>query len=79
MKLMQTVFAGVAGALFAIAAQAADITGAGSTFAAPITRSGPTPTRSRAAARSTTRYRFVGRHQADRSRRRSISPARTRR
>jgi len=33
---MQTVFAGVAGALFAIAAQAADITGAGSTFAAPI-------------------------------------------
>jgi len=34
--LMQTVFAGVAGALFAIAAQAADITGAGSTFAAPI-------------------------------------------
>ncbi|CAD6551076.1 phosphate ABC transporter substrate-binding protein PstS [Paraburkholderia metrosideri] len=36
MKLMQTVFAGVAGALFAMAAQAADITGAGSTFAAPI-------------------------------------------
>ncbi|OAJ57997.1 phosphate ABC transporter substrate-binding protein PstS [Paraburkholderia ginsengiterrae] len=36
MKLMQTVFAGVAGALFAIAAQAADITGAGSTVAAPI-------------------------------------------
>ncbi|MFM0504410.1 phosphate ABC transporter substrate-binding protein PstS [Paraburkholderia caffeinilytica] len=36
MKLMQTVLAGVAGALFAIAAQAADITGAGSTFAAPI-------------------------------------------
>jgi phosphate transport system substrate-binding protein len=33
---MHTVFAGVAGALFAIAAQAADITGAGSTFAAPI-------------------------------------------
>ncbi|MBW0449413.1 phosphate ABC transporter substrate-binding protein PstS [bacterium M00.F.Ca.ET.228.01.1.1] len=36
MKLMQTVFAGVAGAVFAMAAQAADITGAGSTFAAPI-------------------------------------------
>ncbi|MCP3716969.1 phosphate ABC transporter substrate-binding protein PstS [Paraburkholderia sp. CNPSo 3281] len=36
MKLMQTALAGVAGALFAIAAQAADITGAGSTFAAPI-------------------------------------------
>ncbi|WP_144137907.1 phosphate ABC transporter substrate-binding protein PstS [Paraburkholderia sp. BCC1884] len=36
MKLMHTVFAGVAGALFAISAQAADITGAGSTFAAPI-------------------------------------------
>ena len=36
MKLMQTAFAGLAGALFAIAAQAADITGAGSTFAAPI-------------------------------------------
>ncbi|WP_027804127.1 phosphate ABC transporter substrate-binding protein PstS [Paraburkholderia dilworthii] len=36
MKLMQTVFAGVAGAFFAITAQAADITGAGSTFAAPI-------------------------------------------
>jgi len=36
MKLMQTVLAGVAGALFAVAAQAADITGAGSTFAAPI-------------------------------------------
>ncbi|WP_025600486.1 phosphate ABC transporter substrate-binding protein PstS [Burkholderia sp. WSM2230] len=36
MKLMQTVFAGVAGAFFAMAAQAADITGAGSTFAAPI-------------------------------------------
>jgi phosphate transport system substrate-binding protein len=33
---MQTALAGVAGALFAIAAQAADITGAGSTFAAPI-------------------------------------------
>ena len=36
MKLMQTALAGVAGALFAITAQAADITGAGSTFAAPI-------------------------------------------
>src|SRR5215469_5189365 len=36
MKLMQTAFAGMAGALFAISAQAADITGAGSTFAAPI-------------------------------------------
>jgi phosphate transport system substrate-binding protein len=36
MKLMQTAFAGLAGAFFAIAAQAADITGAGSTFAAPI-------------------------------------------
>ena len=36
MKLMQTAFAGMAGVLFAIAAQAADITGAGSTFAAPI-------------------------------------------
>ena len=36
MKLMQTAFAGMAGALFAIAAQATDITGAGSTFAAPI-------------------------------------------
>src|SRR5258705_11970919 len=36
MKLMQTAFAGMTGALFAIAAQAADITGAGSTFAAPI-------------------------------------------
>jgi phosphate transport system substrate-binding protein len=36
MKLMQTALAGVAGALFAIAAQAADITGAGSTFAQPI-------------------------------------------
>jgi len=36
MKLMQTALAGVAGALFAIAAHATDITGAGSTFAAPI-------------------------------------------
>ncbi|HEV3105035.1 MAG TPA: phosphate ABC transporter substrate-binding protein PstS [Trinickia sp.] len=36
MKLMQTAFAGIAGVLFAISAQAADITGAGSTFAAPI-------------------------------------------
>ncbi len=36
MKLMHTAFAGVAGALFAFAAHAADITGAGSTFAAPI-------------------------------------------
>ncbi|NRO98453.1 phosphate ABC transporter substrate-binding protein PstS [Paraburkholderia sp. NMBU_R16] len=36
MKLMQTAFAGVAAALFALSAQAADITGAGSTFAAPI-------------------------------------------
>ena len=35
MKLMQTVLAGVAGALFAVAAHA-DITGAGSTFAMPI-------------------------------------------
>ncbi|BCQ23796.1 phosphate ABC transporter substrate-binding protein PstS [Caballeronia sp. NK8] len=33
---MQTALAGVIGALFAISAQAADITGAGSTFAAPI-------------------------------------------
>jgi phosphate transport system substrate-binding protein len=36
MKLMQTAFAGLAGALFAMTAQATDITGAGSTFAAPI-------------------------------------------
>jgi phosphate transport system substrate-binding protein len=36
MKLMQTAIAGLAGALFAVAAHAADITGAGSTFAAPI-------------------------------------------
>ncbi|HLX02246.1 MAG TPA: phosphate ABC transporter substrate-binding protein PstS [Trinickia sp.] len=36
MKLMQTAFAGLASALFAIAAHATDITGAGSTFAAPI-------------------------------------------
>lgn len=36
MKLMQTAFAGVAAAFFALSAQAADITGAGSTFAAPI-------------------------------------------
>ncbi|CAN7274348.1 phosphate ABC transporter substrate-binding protein PstS [Trinickia sp. LjRoot230] len=36
MKLMQTAFAGMAAAFFAISAQAADITGAGSTFAAPI-------------------------------------------
>ena len=36
MKLMQTAIAGLAGALFAVAAQAADITGAGSTFAMPI-------------------------------------------
>lgn len=36
MKLMQTAFAGLAGVLFAISAQAADITGAGSTFAAPL-------------------------------------------
>jgi phosphate transport system substrate-binding protein len=33
---MQTAFAGLAGALFAVAAHAADITGAGSTFAMPI-------------------------------------------
>ncbi|WJF89441.1 phosphate ABC transporter substrate-binding protein PstS [Paraburkholderia bonniea] len=36
MKLMYTAFAGLAGMCFALAAQAADITGAGSTFAAPI-------------------------------------------
>jgi len=36
MKLMQTAFAGMAGVLFALSAQAADITGAGSTFAAPL-------------------------------------------
>jgi phosphate transport system substrate-binding protein len=36
MKLMQTALAGFVGALFAVSAQAADITGAGSTFAAPI-------------------------------------------
>ena len=36
MKLMQTAFAGMAGVLFAVSAQAADITGAGSTFAAPL-------------------------------------------
>ena len=36
MKLMQTALAGFAGVLFAVSAQAADITGAGSTFAAPL-------------------------------------------
>ena len=36
MKLMQTALAGIVGALVAVSAQAADITGAGSTFAAPI-------------------------------------------
>lgn len=36
MKLMQTAFAGIAAALCGVAAQAADITGAGSTFAVPI-------------------------------------------
>ncbi|MFM0322912.1 phosphate ABC transporter substrate-binding protein PstS [Caballeronia glebae] len=36
MKLMQTALTGLIGAVFAISAQAADITGAGSTFAAPI-------------------------------------------
>jgi phosphate transport system substrate-binding protein len=36
MKLMKTAIAALAGAVFAIAAHAADITGAGSTFAAPI-------------------------------------------
>ncbi len=36
MKLMHTALAGVIGAMFAISAQSADITGAGSTFAAPI-------------------------------------------
>jgi phosphate transport system substrate-binding protein len=36
MKLMQTALAGLIGAVFAMSAQAADITGAGSTFAAPI-------------------------------------------
>ena len=36
MKLMHTALAGIVGAMFAMSAQAADITGAGSTFAAPI-------------------------------------------
>ncbi|KMY85828.1 Phosphate ABC transporter, periplasmic phosphate-binding protein PstS [Candidatus Paraburkholderia calva] len=36
MKLMQTALASLIGAVFAMFAQAADITGAGSTFAAPI-------------------------------------------
>ncbi len=36
MKLMQTALAGLIGAVFVMSAQAADITGAGSTFAAPI-------------------------------------------
>jgi phosphate transport system substrate-binding protein len=36
MKSMHIVCAGLAGVLFAVAAQAADVTGAGSTFAAPI-------------------------------------------
>ncbi len=36
MKLMQTALASVIGALFAMSAQAANVTGAGSTFAAPI-------------------------------------------
>ncbi|MFM0597196.1 phosphate ABC transporter substrate-binding protein PstS [Paraburkholderia dilworthii] len=36
MRLMQTVIAGMTGALVAVAAHATDITGAGSTFAAPI-------------------------------------------
>lgn len=33
---MHTALAGIVGAMFAMSAQAADITGAGSTFAAPI-------------------------------------------
>jgi len=36
MKLMHTALASIVGAMFAVSAQAADITGAGSTFAAPI-------------------------------------------
>ncbi len=36
MKLIHTAFAGIVTAMFALSAQAADITGAGSTFAAPI-------------------------------------------
>lgn len=36
MKLIQTAIAGLTGALFVVAAHATDITGAGSTFAAPI-------------------------------------------
>jgi phosphate transport system substrate-binding protein len=36
MKLMHTAIAGIAGALFAVTVHATDITGAGSTFAAPI-------------------------------------------
>ena len=36
MKLIQTAIAGIVTAMFAMSAQAADITGAGSTFAAPI-------------------------------------------
>lgn len=36
MSLIKTVFVGVAAITFAAASQAADITGAGSTFAAPI-------------------------------------------
>src|SRR5471032_2406729 len=36
MKLMHTALAGIVGAMFAVAAHATDITGAGSTFAAPI-------------------------------------------
>src|SRR5258705_10705974 len=36
MKLMHTALASIVGAMFAMSAQAADITGAGSTFAAPI-------------------------------------------
>src|ERR1700675_4276673 len=36
MKLMHTALASIVGAMFAMSAQSADITGAGSTFAAPI-------------------------------------------
>src|SRR6201985_3163810 len=36
MRFMKSAIAGLAGAMFALAAHATDITGAGSTFAAPI-------------------------------------------
>lgn len=66
MKLMQSALAGVIGAMFAVSAFATDITGAGSTFAAPIyTKWADAYQKNGRRQGELARHRLVGRRQTN--------------